>query len=86
MVTNVTDLTSVRAVVEKNGTATQELRVWAQTITTQATITGTGSPEGVVEAEVTAEYMDLAGTAGAIKYIKRDADILGDKTQGWILV
>jgi hypothetical protein len=30
--------------------------------------------------------MDDAGTAGAILYIKRDTDIAGDKTQGWILV
>lgn len=49
-------------------------------------LTGSGSPEGVVEAEPTKLYMDTAGTAGAILYIKRDADIGGDKSQGWILV
>ena len=49
-------------------------------------IVGTGSPEGVIDAPQTANYMDDAGTAGNIKYIKRDADIAGDSTKGWILV
>jgi hypothetical protein len=48
-------------------------------------VSGVGSPEGVVEARAKKLYMDTAGTAGAILYIKRDADIGGDKTQGWIL-
>jgi len=86
MVTNVTDLTSVRPLIERNGTASQEMRTWAQAITTQTTITGEGSPEGVVQGEITAEYMDLNGTTGTLLYRKRDADILGDKTKGWVLV
>lgn len=49
-------------------------------------IVGTGSPEGVLEAEQGQEYMDDAGVAGAIKYIKRDSDVSGDRTQGWILI
>ena len=48
--------------------------------------TGSGSPEGVLRAGITKRYMDTAGTAGSILYIKRDADIAGDTTQGWILV
>ena len=49
-------------------------------------LTGSGSPEGVVEAKILTLYMDTAGTAGNILYIKRDADISGDRSQGWILV
>lgn len=49
-------------------------------------LTGPGSPEGVVEAKITTLYMDTAGTAGNILYVKRDADISGDRSQGWILV
>ena len=49
-------------------------------------IQGTGSPEGVVGAIVGQEYMDLNGTTGSIKYIKRDSDIGGDLTKGWILI
>lgn len=47
---------------------------------------GTGSPEGVVEAKPRRQYMNTAGTAGSILYIKKLADISGDRTQGWILV
>ena len=52
----------------------------------QAILIGTGSPEGVVSAQVGQEYMDDAGTASAIKYIKRDADGGGEDTQGGILI
>lgn len=47
---------------------------------------GSGSPENVIEAKPRRLYMNTAGTAGSILYIKRDADIGGDRTQGWILV
>jgi len=48
---------------------------------------GSGSPELVVEATTRRLYMDTAGTAGNILYIKRDADDgSGDRTGGWILV
>ena len=49
-------------------------------------IIGNGSPEGVVSASSTRLYMDTAGTAGSILYIKRDESISNDRTQGWILV
>lgn len=42
-------------------------------------VAGTGSPEGVVAAPVGAEYVDLAGTNGAIKWIKR----FGTGDTGW---
>lgn len=47
---------------------------------------GSGSPENVIEANPRRLYMNTAGTAGSILYIKRDADIGGDRSQGWILV
>ena len=75
-----------KPLVEENRAQSEQMRVWTRLITNQALIIGTGSPEGVVEAEQGASYMDDTGTAGSIKYIKRDADISGDKTQGWILV
>lgn len=49
-------------------------------------ITGSGSPEGVIEARATRLYMDTAGSAGSILYIKQVDDIAGDRTEGWILV
>jgi len=62
------------------------MRSWTQTITNQALVIGDGSPEGVVEAVKGASYMNQLGISGTILYIKRDDDIGGDKSQGWILV
>lgn len=45
-------------------------------------IVGTGSPEGVVIAEPTQMYMDDAGTASAIMYVKKT----GTGDTGWILI
>lgn len=64
----------------------QDFFVWTRAVTNLAIISGTGSPEGVVEALQKRLYMDEAGAAGGILYIKRDADITGDTTKGWILV
>ena len=87
MVTRTSILSTDRPIIESDGSLTSQSRVFFREIWTQSLIIGTGSPEGVVEAEIGASYMDDAGTAGAIKYIKRDADDgAGDKTIGWILV
>jgi len=59
---------------------------WQLNVSNLSVLTGAGSPESVVAARPTRLYMDTAGTAGAILYVKRDADIAGDRTQGWILV
>lgn len=45
-------------------------------------IIGTGSPEGVIPADPTQLYMDDAGIAGSILYIKQS----GSGDTGWILV
>lgn len=86
MVARVTSPTPNRPVVEEDGSMTLEMRAWTQIITDQALIIATGSPEGVIEALQGAKYMDDAGTVGNIEYIKRDADVAGDKTLGWILI
>lgn len=87
MVNRTPAVTLIRPLVDKSGIATQDLRSWLISVGAQLTITGVGSPEGVVEAEITAEYMDTSGFAGGIKYIKRDVDDgMGDKRFGWILI
>lgn len=45
-------------------------------------LTGSGSPEGVETANPTQLYMDTAGGAGTILYIKQT----GTGNTGWILV
>jgi hypothetical protein len=65
---------------------TQEPREFFNNLGPLAITSGSGSPEGTVDANPMQFYMDTAGTAGAILYIKRDANIGGDSTKGWILV
>lgn len=73
-------------VVNEEGYMQQELRLWVDEVSDLSILEGVGTPEGSVEAEQKRFYMDTTGTAGAILYIKRDSDIAGDKSKGWILV
>lgn len=73
-------------IVGQNDNMLLPFQTWTQIMTRSVPITGTGSPEGIVEALKNSFYMDNTGAAGNILYVKRDADIGGDKSQGWILV
>jgi len=87
VVTRISILSTDRPIVESDGTLTTQSRTFFREIFTQALIIGEGSPEGVVEAEIGATYQDSLGTAGAIRYAKRDADDgAGDKSIGWVLI
>lgn len=78
---------SNRPFLEDDLTLTVQNRSWADLVTLSIPIIGTGSPEGVVDAPIRQLYMDDAGTASTIIYIKRDTDDgAGDKTKGWFLV
>jgi hypothetical protein len=68
------------------GRMVQRVRAWVNAVSRDVTISGNGSPEGVVDALPKTRYMDESGTAGSILYIKRDAQVGGDKKLGWILV
>lgn len=83
---NIVQPSPMESIVDADGLMFQAFRDWAQDITGLDLIIGTGSPEGVVDARVGREYMDKTGITGSIKYIKRDSDIGGDRSQGWILV
>jgi hypothetical protein len=73
-------------IVDEKGFMQQPLRLWVDEISELSILEGTGSPEGVVEANVSRLYRDITGTTGDILYIKNAVDILGDKSKGWILV
>jgi len=73
-------------IVNESGIMSNQFRIFTYLLSMLDIFTGTGSPEGVVEGQPKQMYMDDAGTAGAILYIKRDADIAGDRSKGWILV
>ena len=86
MADRITILSTDRPIVESDGSLTVQSRTFFRSIYIQALIIGEGSPEGAVEAEKGSTYQDDLGVAGAIRYAKRDNDILGDKTKGWILI
>ena len=89
MAINNSELSFDRSIIEDNGTLTLQSRSYFAAldaaINFQTIARGTGSPEGVVEAFATKRYMDDAGTASAILYIKQVDDVAGDKTLGWVL-
>jgi hypothetical protein len=78
-------LTGQRPIIN-DGIASKEMRLWIIAITDRALILGAGSPENVVEARIGAEYADINGTTGSIKYFKKLDNIGSDKTQGWVLI
>ena len=73
-------------IAKADGRMTDEMQIWVNQMTSLDLIVGTGSPEGVIEATVGREYLDDAGLAGAVKFIKQLADIGGDRTQGWVAI
>lgn len=73
-------------IVDQAGKMSQVFRTWTQAITKTQVLIGTGSPEGVVAADQGRLYMDDSGTSGSILYVKRDDNVGGDRSQGWILI
>jgi hypothetical protein len=79
-------LSADRPLVDKGARMTQQTRLFMNQVAALGPLQGVGSPEGVVAAVATQTYMDEAGTAGAVVYIKQVNSIGGDKTLGWVLV
>ena len=71
---------------KEQGLVNEPFRIWMQQVTQRGLLIGTGSPEGNVEAQQGDEYMDETGATGSVKYIKQQADIGGDKKQGWVAI
>ena len=90
MAVNIPKPEALRPIVFADFTQEDLFRDFLNAITNQVNerslLLGSGSPDGVVEAVKGREYMDEAGTASTIKYIKKFDDVAGDKTLGWILV
>ena len=83
MVDRVVPPSPVRPIIDDAGTMEPSFRAFALKIALRALIIGNGNPEGVYDAEQGAVYMDEDAAGGDILYIKRLADIAGDKSQGW---
>ena len=72
--------------VEENRTMTQQTRSFMNAVARLSLLTGSGSPEGVLDATAERLYMDTTGVAGSVLYIKQVDSIARDTTLGWILV
>lgn len=83
---NIVPPLSTTSLVDKDGNPTDEFYRWITSITRTDMLVGTGSPEGIIEAQETREYMDRTGIAGAVKYIKQLPDIGGNRKLGWVPV
>ncbi len=83
---NIPNPDSLMPITDSDGVMTDVFQIWVTRVTNLDLIIGTGSPEGVITAEVGREYLDDAGLAGAVKFIKQKADIAGDRSKGWVAI
>lgn len=79
-------LNAGQPIVGQAGQMEQPFRAWAQVVSDQLPITGSGTPEGAIEAPQFSLYLDTAAGAGSIQYRKMQPEIGGDRTKGWLLV
>lgn len=74
------------SLIQNGGLPSERFAEFIEELTRQAnesaTLSGTGSPEGVVTANPKRLYMDDSGASGSILYIKKT----GSGNTGWILV
>jgi len=73
-------------IVTDNKAASDPFRLWMAGVDLGTPITGSGSPEGVVQARQFQLYINTTGTTGTLLYIKMQPDIGGDRKQGWVAV
>jgi hypothetical protein len=71
--------------VDDSGISTQRTQIWLDQVTDLQIITGTGTPEGSVSANVSRLYLQTDGTDGAVLFIKQLSDIGGDPKYGWVV-
>ena len=79
-------LNVAQPIVDDDGTMAVAFRQFTQEAALSIPITGSGTPEGNVEARQFSLYLDTAGGAGTIQYRKMVAEIGGDRKRGWVLV
>ncbi len=86
MVKRVVQLNPSQSPIREDGSLEPAFQLFTQSLANMAMIISSGSPEGVIQANQGALYMDESGTSGAILYVKRTSDINGDRKEGWVLV
>lgn len=79
-------LVRTQPIIESNATMTDAFSAWTRAIGNLSPIRGSGSPEGVVDAQRDARYIDETGSTGSYEWFKLSANIAGDTTKGWVLL
>lgn len=69
-----------KPIASKEGMTLDQMRKWILAVTRTQLFSGSGSPEGVVEAINNAQYIDVDTD---LLYYKRDPDINGNTAMGW---
>ena len=80
----ITGLPKTRAFLDAMGLFTVEGRTVIEEMENRIPITGSGSPEGAVEADAGATYYDLDTSAEIRHYVKIVSEQNGDASQGWV--
>lgn len=83
---NITPIDANTPIDSNGGVMSDVFQRWMSQVTRNDLLIGTGSPEGVIEAEIGREYLDDTGAAGAVKFIKQLPDIGGNRTLGWVAI
>lgn len=86
MVTRITELSTDRPIVEDDGSLTLQSRTYFKLLTDRALIIGSGSPDGLVEANQGATYLDEDAALGNVFYIKQKSSVGGNNSLGWVLI
>lgn len=73
-------------IVDKNGRMVEPFASFIREVEKLGVLNGSGTPEGVVDAEIDRLYKDNDGVTETIVYVKKLDNISGDTTKGWILV
>lgn len=69
--------------IDEQGNMESSFRAFTQKIALRAMIIGSGNPEGLIQGEQGAMFLDSDASVGDVLYVKRLSDISGDKTKGW---
>lgn len=86
----VNELSRAEKAVDTQGRPTEKLHLFsvavAETLANSMPLSGSGSPEGIVESPSNRMYFDMTGAPGSRLYWKTVNDVSGDKSAGWELV
>lgn len=78
-------LPKTRPFMDEQMVLNTEGRTAVDQLESRVPITGSGSPENVIESVTGGIYFDLLGTTGSIIYVKLADDVSGDRTRGWVV-